>query len=69
MLNNKTILITGGTGSLGKELIKIIFTKYKDVKKVIVYSRDEQKQYNMAKAWPVSKYPKLRFFIGDVRDR
>lgn len=69
MLNNKTILITGGTGSLGKELIKIIFTKYKDVKKVIVYSRDEQKQYNMAKEWPVSKYPKLRFFIGDVRDR
>lgn len=69
MLNNKTILITGGTGSLGKELVKSIFAEHENVKKVIIYSRDEQKQYEMAKEWPVSKYPKIRFFIGDVRDR
>lgn len=69
MLNNKTVLITGGTGSLGKELVKSIFAEHENVKKVIIYSRDEQKQYEMAKEWPVSKYPKIRFFIGDVRDR
>ncbi|MCG5644675.1 UDP-N-acetylglucosamine 4,6-dehydratase (inverting) [Flavobacteriaceae bacterium LSUCC0859] len=69
MLNDKTILITGGTGSLGKEIVKSIFSEHENVKKVIIYSRDEQKQYEMAKEWPVSKYPKIRFFIGDVRDR
>jgi UDP-N-acetylglucosamine 4,6-dehydratase/5-epimerase len=69
MLKDKTILITGGTGSLGKEIVKSIFSEHENVKKVIIYSRDEQKQYEMAKEWPVSKYPKIRFFIGDVRDR
>lgn len=69
MLKDKTILITGGTGSLGKEIVKSIFSEHENVKKIIIYSRDEQKQYEMAKEWPVSKYPKIRFFIGDVRDR
>ncbi|AWW32220.1 UDP-N-acetylglucosamine 4,6-dehydratase (inverting) [Echinicola strongylocentroti] len=69
MLNNKSILITGGTGSLGKALTKHIFTKYPDVKRVVIYSRDEQKQFQMAQEYPNHKYPQIRFFIGDVRDK
>ncbi|KOP39480.1 UDP-N-acetylglucosamine 4,6-dehydratase (inverting) [Flavobacterium sp. WLB] len=68
MLNNKTILITGGTGSLGKALTKHIFINYPSVKKVIIFSRDEQKQFQMAQEYPLSKYPQIRFFLGDVRD-
>lgn len=68
MLNNKTILITGGTGSLGKALTKHIFEVYPEVKKVIIFSRDEQKQFQMAQEYPLSKYPQIRFFLGDVRD-
>lgn len=70
MLNNKTILVTGGTGSFGKKFIKTVFEKYPDVKKVIVYSRDEYKQFvmqNMPEFKPFKE--KLRFFIGDVRDK
>lgn len=68
MLSNKSILITGGTGSLGKELTKTIFKKWPDVKRLVIYSRDEQKQYQMAQEFPESEYPAIRFFIGDVRD-
>jgi UDP-N-acetylglucosamine 4,6-dehydratase len=68
MLNNKTVLITGGTGSLGKALTKHIFERYPSVKKVIIFSRDEQKQFQMAQEYPLSKYPQIRFFLGDVRD-
>jgi UDP-N-acetylglucosamine 4,6-dehydratase (inverting) len=68
MFDNKTILITGGTGSLGKALTKEIITKYPTIKKIIIFSRDEQKQFQMAQEYPNSKYPQLRFFIGDVRD-
>ena len=66
MLNNKTILVTGGTGSFGKKFIKIVFKKY-NPKKVIVYSRDELKQFEMSQDMPDCKYP-IRYFIGDVRD-
>ena len=69
MLSNKSILITGGTGSLGKELTKTIFQKWPDVKRLVIYSRDEQKQYQMAQQYPESKYPAIRYFIGDVRDK
>lgn len=69
MLNNKSILITGGTGSLGKELTKTILKNWPDVKRLVVLSRDEQKQFQMAQDYPESKYPQMRFFIGDVRDR
>lgn len=69
MLNNKSILITGGTGSLGKALTSHIFKKYSSVKKIIIYSRDEQKQFQMAQEYPTSQYPNIRFFIGDVRDK
>jgi UDP-N-acetylglucosamine 4,6-dehydratase (inverting) len=68
MLSNKSILITGGTGSLGKELTKTILEKWPDVKRLVIYSRDEQKQYQMAQEFPESKYPAIRYFIGDVRD-
>ena len=68
MLNGKNILITGGTGSLGKELTKTILEKWPKVERLIIYSRDEQKQFQMAQEYPVDQYPMIRFFIGDVRD-
>jgi len=67
MLNNKTILVTGGTGSFGKKFIKTVLDKYKP-KKVIVYSRDELKQFEMQQEFPDNNYPSMRYFIGDVRD-
>ncbi len=67
-LNDKSILITGGTGSLGKALTKHILTNYPDVKRLVIFSRDEQKQFEMAQEFPAEKYPFVRFFIGDVRD-
>jgi UDP-N-acetylglucosamine 4,6-dehydratase/5-epimerase len=69
MLNNKSILITGGTGSLGKALTKHILSNHPEVKKVIIFSRDEQKQFQMAQEYPYNQYPQVRFFIGDVRDK
>jgi len=67
MLNNKVILITGGTGSFGQKFTEIIFAKYKP-KKVIIFSRDEFKQHEMSKLFPDSKY-NIRFFLGDIRDK
>ncbi|MCK5050739.1 MAG: UDP-N-acetylglucosamine 4,6-dehydratase (inverting) [Candidatus Cloacimonetes bacterium] len=68
MLNNKTILVTGGTGSFGKKLIQTILEKY-DPKKIIIYSRDELKQFEMSNIEPFKSHEKqLRFFIGNVRD-
>jgi UDP-N-acetylglucosamine 4,6-dehydratase len=69
MLNNKSILITGGTGSLGKALTKRILKEWPNVKRLVIFSRDEQKQFEMAQEYPESKYPQIRFFIGDVRDQ
>ncbi|MFA7116510.1 MAG: UDP-N-acetylglucosamine 4,6-dehydratase (inverting) [Bacteroidales bacterium] len=68
MLNNKSILITGGTGSFGKMFVKIILNNYPRVKKIVIFSRGELKQYNMQQQYPHSKYPQMRYFIGDVRD-
>ncbi|PJA10925.1 UDP-N-acetylglucosamine 4,6-dehydratase (inverting) [Candidatus Falkowbacteria bacterium CG_4_10_14_0_2_um_filter_36_22] len=68
MLNGKKILITGGTGSFGKKMVQIILEHYKP-KKLIIFSRDELKQFEMAQRWSVKKYPYLRYFIGDVRDK
>lgn len=68
MLNNKSILITGGTGSFGKAFVKLVLERYPKIKRLVVYSRDEQKQYHMAQEFPESKYPMMRYFIGDVRD-
>jgi UDP-N-acetylglucosamine 4,6-dehydratase (inverting) len=69
MYKDKSILITGGTGSLGKELTKYIFLNHPEIRRVIIYSRDEQKQFLMAQDFPIEKYPQIRFFIGDVRDK
>ncbi len=68
MLNNKTILVTGGTGSFGHKFAEIVLHKYKP-EKLIIFSRDEFKQSEMAKLFPVDKYPAIRFFLGDIRDR
>jgi UDP-N-acetylglucosamine 4,6-dehydratase (inverting) len=64
----ESILITGGTGSFGKAFVKRVFEKYPDIKRLVVYSRDEQKQFQMAQEYPADQYPNIRFFIGDVRD-
>lgn len=66
--DNKVILITGGTGSLGKALTSYLLDNYPELKKLIIFSRDEQKQFQMAQEFPIEKYPQIRFFIGDVRD-
>lgn len=68
-MNNKKILITGGTGSLGKALTKEIFRKYQEVETLVVFSRDEQKHFQMAQDFPENKFPAIRYFIGDVRDK
>jgi len=68
MLNDKSILITGGTGSFGKAFTKTVLQKWPNIKRLVIYSRDEQKQFQMAQDFPASKYPMIRFFIGDVRD-
>lgn len=66
--SGKIVLITGGTGSLGKALTKTILERNPDVKKIIIYSRDEQKQFVMAQDYPIEQYRNVRFLIGDVRD-
>ena len=68
MFNNKSILITGGSGSFGHQYVRTILERYQP-KKLIVYSRDELKQYEMAQLFPEKKYDNMRYFIGDVRDQ
>ena len=68
MLNGKSVLITGGTGSFGKKFVETILKRYPVVKRIVIYSRDELKQFELKQKYPESKYPQLRFFIGDVRD-
>lgn len=68
-LEEKSILITGGTGSLGKALTAHILKKHPKVKRLVIFSRDEQKQFQMAQEYPAHEYPQIRFFIGDVRDK
>lgn len=68
-MKDKAILITGGTGSLGKALTKHILTEYPEIRKLVIFSRDEQKQFQMAQHYPQDQFPQVRFFIGDVRDQ
>jgi UDP-N-acetylglucosamine 4,6-dehydratase (inverting) len=68
-LNNKSILITGGTGSFGKMFTKLILTRFPDVKKLVILSRDEQKHFQMAQEFSEEQYSQIRYFIGDVRDK
>ena len=67
-LNGKSILITGGTGSFGKAFVKTVLERWPSIKRLVIYSRDEQKQFVMAQEYPFSRFPSIRFFIGDVRD-
>jgi UDP-N-acetylglucosamine 4,6-dehydratase (inverting) len=68
MFTNKSIFISGGTGTFGKAFVNYIVNNYKKVKKLIIFSRDEYKQYEMNKIFPQHKYPFLRYFLGDIRD-
>ncbi|MDR0428166.1 MAG: UDP-N-acetylglucosamine 4,6-dehydratase (inverting) [Dysgonamonadaceae bacterium] len=68
MLNNQSVLITGGTGSFGKKFVQTILERYPHVKRLIVYSRDELKQFEMSQVFSEARYPQMRYFIGDVRD-
>ena len=62
------LLVTGGTGSFGRKFVEVLLQKYPDIHRVVIYSRDELKQFEMAQHYPAGKFPNLRFFIGDVRD-
>ncbi|NBQ64046.1 MAG: UDP-N-acetylglucosamine 4,6-dehydratase (inverting) [Verrucomicrobia bacterium] len=65
----KSILITGGTGSFGQAFVSKVISRFPKVRRLVVFSRDELKQFEMAQKYPESKYDNIRFFIGDVRDR
>ncbi len=68
MLNGKSVLITGGTGSFGKKFVETILRDYPNVKRIVIYSRDELKQYELKLKYPEKQYRQLRYFIGDIRD-
>ena len=68
MLSNRSILLTGGTGSFGQAFIKSVLERYPDVARLVIYSRDELKQYEMAQRFPPEQHSALRYFLGDVRD-
>lgn len=65
----KGILITGGTGSFGSAFVKFLLENYPNIKRIVVFSRDEKKQWDMQNQYPEKEYPQLRFFIGDIRDK
>lgn len=67
-LAGKSLLITGGTGSFGKVLVETLLEKHPELRRIIVFSRDELKQFDMAQQFPTEKYPAMRYFLGDVRD-
>ena len=67
--SNSRILITGGTGSFGKAFISELIQKHPDISRIVIYSRDELKQWELQQRYPKSEFPQLRFFLGDVRDR
>lgn len=69
MLSGKSVLVTGGTGSFGKEFIKALLLRYPRIRRLIVYSRDELKQFEMSQIYSDTAYPQMRYFIGDVRDK
>ncbi len=68
MLNGKSLLITGGTGSFGQAFVKTIFDRFPDIKRLVVFSRDELKQSEMAQKFSGQRYQNIRFFLGDVRE-
>jgi UDP-N-acetylglucosamine 4,6-dehydratase len=68
MLKNKSILITGATGSFGRAFVKTVLTRHPDINRLVIFSRDELKQFEMAQVFPQREHPCLRYFIGDIRD-
>ena len=68
-MNGKSILITGGTGSFGQAFVKTVMQRFPDIKRLVIFSRDEMKQFEMAQEFSDRQYPAIRYFIGDVRDR
>jgi UDP-N-acetylglucosamine 4,6-dehydratase len=69
MLKQRSILVTGGTGSFGKKFIETILTQYPEINRVVVFSRDELKQFEMSQEFPTDQFKQIRYFIGDVRDK
>ncbi len=69
MLTDKSVLITGGTGSFGKKFTEIILSRYPDIKRLVIFSRDELKQFEMSQKFSKAKYDGIRYFLGDVRDK
>lgn len=68
MLTDQSILVTGGTGSFGRAFVRTVLTRYPDIKRLVIYSRDELKQFEMAQVFSDRRYQGLRYFIGDIRD-
>jgi UDP-N-acetylglucosamine 4,6-dehydratase len=66
---NRSILITGGTGSFGSKFVETILSDHPEVRRIVVYSRDELKQFEMSQRFPTERFPQIRFFVGDVRDK
>lgn len=69
MLANQSVLVTGGTGSFGHAFVRTVLSRFPDIKRLVVYSRDELKQYDMSQVFPDTRYKGLRYFIGDIRDK
>ncbi|MBO8232376.1 UDP-N-acetylglucosamine 4,6-dehydratase (inverting) [Prochlorococcus marinus str. MU1402] len=69
LIKDSKILITGGTGSFGKAFLSAILKKYPDIARIVIFSRDELKQWELQQKFPLKKYPQLRYFIGDIRDK
>jgi len=67
-LDNASILVTGGTGSFGRAFVRSTLARYPDVRRLVIFSRDELKQFEMAQEFPTSRYRAIRYFIGDIRD-
>jgi UDP-N-acetylglucosamine 4,6-dehydratase/5-epimerase len=68
-MNGRAILVTGGTGFFGQVFVAEVLRRWPDISRLVVFSRDELKQYEMARTYPADRYPQLRFFIGDIRSR
>lgn len=69
LTKDSSVLVTGGTGSFGRAFVKEVLRRFPDIRRLVIFSRDELKQFEMAQEFPAEKYPGIRYFIGDVRDR